>query len=189
MLRPGTKVLGRPEAAVAMSTSRVNAVSLIAPSTARSSTRSWPSFCAQCGNAAPGRRKIRRVPQFGAVALAIVEADRFHAREPVERPGQASGGVLAAGKQNECRCIGHFWLGFAVMTAARWQGGGPASNFGAVKKFVERGCPSGTSLASRPISRCSTGCRTPGIIRARRARKPKEAFAEIAQFFDKHLGK
>ena len=39
--------------------------------------------------------------EFDRMALAVVEADGFHAREAVERPGEADGGVLPAGEQHE----------------------------------------------------------------------------------------
>ncbi len=43
--------------------------------------------------------------ELDPVTLAVVEADGFHARETLQRPGEAHGRVLSAGKQHE-RCIG-----------------------------------------------------------------------------------
>jgi hypothetical protein len=37
------------------------------------------------------------------MALAIGEAEHFDAREAVQRPGKAGGGILAAGKQHQRR--------------------------------------------------------------------------------------
>ena len=39
--------------------------------------------------------------QLDRMALAVVEADGFRPRETCERPGQADGGILAAGEQHE----------------------------------------------------------------------------------------
>ena len=39
--------------------------------------------------------------ELDGVALAVVEAQRLHAREAAERPGEAGGGILAAGKQHQ----------------------------------------------------------------------------------------
>ena len=54
------------------------------------------------GRARAGARRTRgaRV-QFDAVALAVVEADGLDALEALERPGQADGGILPAGEQDE----------------------------------------------------------------------------------------
>ena len=40
--------------------------------------------------------------QFGAMALAVIEAHRLDTVEARKRPCQAGGGILAAGKQNDC---------------------------------------------------------------------------------------
>ena len=39
--------------------------------------------------------------ELDRMALAVVEADGLHAREAFQRPGQADGGILPAGKQDE----------------------------------------------------------------------------------------
>ena len=45
--------------------------------------------------------------QLDGVALAVGEADGLDASVAVERPGQADGGVLPAGKQHQCGTFGH----------------------------------------------------------------------------------
>ncbi len=45
--------------------------------------------------------------ELGAVALAIVEADGLDPHEALERPGEADGRVLPAGKQHKRGVGGH----------------------------------------------------------------------------------
>ena len=55
------------------------------------------------------------------MALAVVEAERFDAREAVERPGETGGGILAAGKQHQCGLrlkMRHSWPRFSIAAAA-----------------------------------------------------------------------
>ncbi|MNI45487.1 hypothetical protein D3C73_999130 [compost metagenome] len=40
-------------------------------------------------------------PHLDRMTLAVVEADRLHPIEPLQRPGQAGGAVLPAGKENK----------------------------------------------------------------------------------------
>src|SRR5581483_9810705 len=55
------------------------------------------------------RADFRPHVELDAVALAVIEADRFHARETIERPGETNGGILPAGKQNKrSRGLGHY---------------------------------------------------------------------------------
>ena len=42
-----------------------------------------------------------RTLELDLVALAVVEADGFHPREALERPGEADGGILPAGEEDE----------------------------------------------------------------------------------------
>ncbi len=101
-LRPGTKVLGRPLAAMPMARSLVSAVSLIWPSRRRSSRWSSPRRAAHVRKLG-GQRVAHHLAavQLDAVALAVVEADGLHLGVAVQRPGQAGGGVLAAGEQHQ----------------------------------------------------------------------------------------
>ncbi len=49
------------------------------------------------------------------MALAVAEAERFDARKAVQRPGQAGGGILPAGKQHQRGfglTIGHSWTAY-----------------------------------------------------------------------------
>src|SRR6218665_951381 len=120
-LRPGTKVFGRPAALSWMALSRVSAVSLMRPSTDRSIMWSAPSrsrHCAKRKPIAPTPRPHPLAPlrkaradrrqhglarlQFDMVALAVVKAYGLHVGKLRQRPGQAGGGVLAAGEKNEC---------------------------------------------------------------------------------------
>jgi len=45
--------------------------------------------------------------KLGLVALAIVEADRFHPREMLKRPSQTGSRILSAGKQHQGRIFIH----------------------------------------------------------------------------------
>src|ERR1039458_1966767 len=45
--------------------------------------------------------QLRPNVELDRMALAVVEADGFHARESFQRPGQADGGILPAGEQDE----------------------------------------------------------------------------------------
>ena len=51
--------------------------------------------------AASARAERARCIEFDAMALAIVEADRLDVLETLQRPGQAGGGILPAGKQHQ----------------------------------------------------------------------------------------
>jgi len=44
--------------------------------------------------------------EFDAVPLTVIEADRFDSLLTIERPGEARGGFLAAGKQHESATLG-----------------------------------------------------------------------------------
>ena len=58
--------------------------------------------CRPCGKAVcSARQQARPRRQFGGMALAIIEADRFDMIEARQRPGEADGGILAAGKQHK----------------------------------------------------------------------------------------
>jgi hypothetical protein len=49
--------------------------------------------------------QARPYVQFDGVTLAIVEADGFNTRKPLQRLGKAHGRILSAGKEHE-RAIG-----------------------------------------------------------------------------------
>ena len=102
-MRPGTKVLGRPSAPIAIATSRVSAVSEICASVGIASVWLSPSLAAQSG-----LQRLQAVEQFGrgmsssiGVALAVVEAEGLDPGEALQRPGQTGRGILAAGKQHQ----------------------------------------------------------------------------------------
>lgn len=46
--------------------------------------------------------QARAAVELDGVALAVVEAQRLHARKAVQRPGKAGGGILTAGEQHQC---------------------------------------------------------------------------------------
>ena len=101
-MRPGTKVLGRPSAPIAIATSRVSAVSEISARVGISSVWLSPSFAAQSG-----AQRFDAVEQpvaaveFDGVTLPVVEAEHFDARKALQRPGEAGGGILSAGEQHQ----------------------------------------------------------------------------------------
>ena len=100
-MRPGTNVFGRPSAPIAIATSRVSAVSDIAASVGIDSVWLSPSLAAQSGAALDAVEQPVAAVELDGVALAVVEAQRLHARKAVQRPGEAGGGILAAGKQHQ----------------------------------------------------------------------------------------
>ena len=55
------------------------------------------------GSSHGGKGAAQGLPtiQLHPMALPIVEAQRLHMVEPVERPGEAGGGILPTGEQNE----------------------------------------------------------------------------------------
>jgi len=52
-------------------------------------------------DAAYGVTDRRPAFEFDGMALAAIETDRLDMRKPIQRPGQASGGILAAGEHHE----------------------------------------------------------------------------------------
>ena len=65
-------------------------------------TWSSPSRAAQSASSAAMRlAHARPHVELDPVPLAVVEADGLDAREALERPGQAHGGILPAGEQDE----------------------------------------------------------------------------------------
>ena len=56
----------------------------------------------------PDSRRPRHV-KLDRVALAVAEAEHFDAREALQRPGEAGGGILSAGKQHQ-RGFGLDWI-------------------------------------------------------------------------------
>ena len=52
-------------------------------------------------NACDALAHARTHLELDAVALAVVEADGLDTGEALERPGEADGGILPAGKQHE----------------------------------------------------------------------------------------
>ena len=83
-MRPGTKVFGRPSSPIAIATSRVSAVSEISASVGISSVWLSPSFAAQSGRSAlHAREQAVAAFELDGVALAVVETQRFDAREAV----------------------------------------------------------------------------------------------------------
>ena len=102
-LRPGTKVLGRPLACISMARSAVSAVSrdLAQQRRGRAGGRR-PAARPSAGTARAQRRAhAGAAVELDAMALAVVEADGLDARVARERPGQAGGGILAAGEQHQ----------------------------------------------------------------------------------------
>ncbi len=132
MLRPGTKVVGRPFCPISIAMSSVSAVPPICCSTSSDNTDPSPRRFAHCGKARAQRVEHARARvKFDHMALAIVETHRLDGLKSVERPGEAGGGILAAGKKDEGVVFVHregftaFWdsietvCGVAPSTASR----------------------------------------------------------------------
>ncbi|MGY4337458.1 hypothetical protein ACVWW3_002364 [Bradyrhizobium sp. LM2.9] len=59
-------------------------------------------FCGPIRAQAPDAvEQLVAAGQLDGMALAVIEPQRFHARKAVQRPGEAGGGILAAGKQHQ----------------------------------------------------------------------------------------
>ena len=113
----GTNVFGKPSAPMAIATSRVSAVSGYAASVGIDSVWGSPSSARPIRAQALMPSNSRSRQSSSTRGVAVLEPQRFHAREAAQRPGEAGGRNLAAGKQHQ-RGFGmkmrHSWPRFSI---------------------------------------------------------------------------